>query len=70
MDKTKELKEGDKVKVMRQIGKKGVPTEVTGTIERFNSVIRINGEKTATIKYDDGMPSYSHQLSKISKINS
>jgi hypothetical protein len=63
------LKVGDKVKVMRQIGKDGVPEEVTGIIEQFNSVIRINGEQTATIKYDDNKTHYSHPLSQITIIN-
>ncbi len=68
-DNKPELKVGDKVKVMRQIGKVGTPTEVTGTLERFNTVIRVNGEPSASIKYDDGVGVYSHPLSKIIKIN-
>lgn len=65
MDKQVALKEGDRVKVMRQIGKRGTPTEVTGTIERFMSIITIGGERTALVKYDDGQPSYAHPISNI-----
>jgi hypothetical protein len=68
MSEIKELKIGDRVKVIRQIGKDGDPKEVTGTIERLNSTIRIGGEKTATVKYDDGHPSYAHRISQINPI--
>ena len=61
----KEFKIGDKVKVMRQIGKDGVPELATGVIDGFSDVITIGGEKTAIIKYDDGNSPYWHPLSKI-----
>jgi hypothetical protein len=69
MNQSYELRVGDKVKVMRQIGKLGIPTEVTGVIERFMNIVTIGGEKTASIKYDDGEGSYCHALSKITPIS-
>lgn len=63
------FKIGDKVKVIRQIGKSGTPTEVTGEIIRFPQGIQIAGEKVAEIKYDDGIPSYVHAISKIQLID-
>jgi hypothetical protein len=69
MNQSYELRVGDKVKVMRQIGKLGTPTEVTGFIERFMNIVTIGGEKTALIKYDDGEVSYCHALSKITPIS-
>jgi hypothetical protein len=65
MSEIKELKIGDRVKVMRQIGKDVHPTEEIGTIERFNSIIHIGGEKTAMVKCDDEHEAYAYPLSKI-----
>lgn len=55
----------EKVKVMRQIGKDGEPKEVTGVIVRYSEMIRIEGEKTALVKYDDSGEEYWHKVSKI-----
>jgi len=55
----------EKVKVIRQIGKHGEQKEVTGVIVRYSETIRIEGEKTALVKYDDNDEEYWHKVSKI-----
>lgn len=64
----KKLKIGDKVEVMRQIGKNATSRKVTGVINRFMNLVYINGEKTALVKYDDNGEKGAHQLSKIQVI--
>lgn len=59
-----ELKKGDKVKVLRRIGPDDPGAEVTGTINYFSETVKIGGERTAHIIYDD-VGSYYHALSKI-----
>lgn len=54
----------EKVKVIRQIGKNGEPKEVTGVIVKYSDMIRIEGEKTALVKYDDG-GEYWYKVSKL-----
>lgn len=62
------LSVGDKVKVLRKTGPNDAGTEVTGVIEMFSSVVTIEGEATAHIKYDDTGDGYYHRLSKIKPI--
>ena len=64
----KELKVGDKVSVLKRVGKDDTGTIVNGTIEKFNSVIRIEGEETATVRYGEGKDNYGvHKLSSITQ---
>jgi hypothetical protein len=57
---------GQDVFVMRQIGKKGIPTRTRGYIKLFSSTILVNGEPTAKVvfsgKKDDW---YWFPISKI-----
>lgn len=69
MGETTELKEGQSVKVMRQIGAKGKPEEVTGKIMYFSDTVTIGKEKTAFVQYDDGKTDgYWHPVSKIKPV--
>ena len=64
-----ELKVGDNVIVMRQIGKNGPREEVTGVIERFTNGITIRGQLTAVVKYDDNKcDPYVHPIPEIKLI--
>lgn len=60
-----ELKVGDKVKVMRQIGKHGIPTETNGEIVCFTNGITVGGKKTAIVQYDGGKDSYVYPIDNI-----
>ena len=63
------LKKGQTVRVMRRIGKNGVPTEVIGTFERFSFTITINGQPTAVIRYEDGQ-SYWYPIDELILVHS
>ena len=60
------LEIGSRVKVIRQIGKDGPKEQVSGTIAKFPKIIRIKGEMTAIVRYDDSFCSPgTHALSTI-----
>ena len=63
-----ELKVGDRVRVSRRIGKNGPSKLVEGEIIRLSQILRIEGEQTALVKYDDGVEPYAHKLSSIELI--
>lgn len=58
---------GDKVKIMRKIGKDGIPTLVTGIVNIVSSMIKIQRKTTILVDYDDG-DNYFYKISDIEKI--
>lgn len=64
---TEVLSVGCKVKVMRQIGKNGIPTETNGRIKHFSEQITVGGERTAFVQCEDEKngDGYWYPISKI-----
>lgn len=65
----KNFKEGDKVSVMKQIGKDGIPQKTEGILERFSQTITVNGKPTAYVKFSDKKgDSYYYPIDELSEI--